>query len=221
MTVTAAAPSAASTGTAATSSTTALGGLASNFQDFLSLLMTQLKNQDPTSPLDTNQFTQELVQFTSVEQQINTNSSLTQLIQLTQTGQMLQASNIVGHEVEVSGTQVALQDGKAGLRFTAPTAGPVTISISNANGAEIASAQVTASQGSNDWAWNGEGSNGGTYPDGAYTATVTAVSASGTTSSLPFTVLGKATGVQTTGTTLQLNLGTTTTDLSNLKSVVS
>jgi flagellar basal-body rod modification protein FlgD len=64
--------------------TTALGSLTSNFSDFLSLLMTQLQHQDPSSPMDASQFTSELVQFSSVEQQINTNGNLTQLIQLTQ-----------------------------------------------------------------------------------------------------------------------------------------
>ena len=70
----------ASSGTTATKSTgsAALNSLSANFGDFLKLLMTQLQNQDPTSPLDTNQFTTELVQFSSVEQQINTNTSLTQ-----------------------------------------------------------------------------------------------------------------------------------------------
>ena len=72
---------------ASASGSNALGSLANNFQNFLTLLMTQLKNQDPTSPLDTNQFTSQLVQFTSVEQQINTNRSLGQLINLTQSGQ--------------------------------------------------------------------------------------------------------------------------------------
>ena len=66
------------------SSSSALSSLDSNFQDFLSMLMTQLQNQDPTSPMDTNEFTSELVQFSSVEQQINTNSNLEQLITLTQ-----------------------------------------------------------------------------------------------------------------------------------------
>ena len=74
----------------------ALNSLSANFGDFLKLLMTQLQNQDPTSPLDTNQFTSELVQFSSVEQQINTNTSLTQLIQLTQAGEVMQASSMTG-----------------------------------------------------------------------------------------------------------------------------
>ena len=90
----------------------ALNSLSSNFGDFLNLLMTQLQNQDPTSPMDTNQFTTELVEFSSVEQQINTNTSLTQLIQLTQGGEMMQASSMTGKQVTVSSDHVPLQNGK-------------------------------------------------------------------------------------------------------------
>ena len=209
------------TSTGATTPTTGLAGLASNFQDFLSLLTTQLKNQDPTTPLDTNQFTQELVQFTSVEQQINTNSSLAQLIQMTQTGQVLQSTAVVGHKVEVNSSSMALQGGSGTLRFQAATAGPVNIALFDSAGAQIASAQVNATQGSNDWSWNGTGSNGSSYPDGAYKAAVASLSSTGTTTALPFTIIGKATSVQADGTSLDIDLGSSVFKLSDLKSIVS
>src|ERR1022692_4900567 len=63
-----------------TSTPDAMAGLSTNFSTFLTLLTTQLKNQDPTSPMDSNQFTQQLVEFSQVEQQINTNSNLQTLI---------------------------------------------------------------------------------------------------------------------------------------------
>ena len=73
----AAAGSATTSASAAANATNPLVALSSNFNDFLQMLMTQLQNQDPTSPMDTNEFTSELVQFSGVEQQINTNASLT------------------------------------------------------------------------------------------------------------------------------------------------
>src|SRR5579864_4192214 len=91
-----------STGTTGSSSTGQSAGtaanlsLAGNFNEFLQLLTTQLQHQDPTSPLDPNQFTQELVQFASVEQQINTNTSLSTMISLQQTQQAESALNFVG-----------------------------------------------------------------------------------------------------------------------------
>src|SRR5665213_245839 len=104
--VTAAAASASPT---TAQSANPLASLSSNFGDFLSMLMTQLKNQDPTSPMDANSFTSELVQFSSVEQQINTNTSLTQLIQLTQAADVTQSSALLGKQVTVQSTQMPLQ----------------------------------------------------------------------------------------------------------------
>ena len=119
--------------TAAATSKTASGGalrtLSGNFDDFLKLLMTQLQNQDPTNPTDVNQFTSELVQFASVEQQIDTNANLTKLIQLTQSGSVLQGSAMVGKQVELDGDHLSLQNGTAGLRFTTATAQPVKIAV--------------------------------------------------------------------------------------------
>src|SRR6201747_1248722 len=101
-TISAAASKTPSTSAIAQAGTTALGSLNNNFSTFLTLLTTQMKNQDPSSPMDSNQFTTELVQFSSVEQQINTNSSLTQLIQLTQASQIEQSSSMIGKPITVT-----------------------------------------------------------------------------------------------------------------------
>src|SRR5512144_3439046 len=85
--------------------------IASNFTTFLQLLTTQLQNQNPLDPLDTNQFTQQLVQFAQVEQQINMNTSLTQLIALQQTAQMTQAVGLIGATVTVDGATAQLSGG--------------------------------------------------------------------------------------------------------------
>src|SRR5262249_18132613 len=92
------------------------GGLASqqiagNFQTFLQLLTTQLQNQNPLDPLDTNQFTQQLVEFAGVEQQLNANQSLQTLISLQQTAQSTQALQFVGKTAIVNGDTTALSNG--------------------------------------------------------------------------------------------------------------
>ena len=79
--------------------------IASNFTTFLQLLTTQLKNQDPLSPMDTNQFTQQLVEFASVEQQMKTNDTLSTLVSLQQSAQTTQALSLVGANVVVNGNQ--------------------------------------------------------------------------------------------------------------------
>src|SRR3954470_24839658 len=104
--------------TTSTTSSSSTGGdkdtLAGNFQTFLSLLTTQLKNQNPLDPLDTNQFTQQLVQFAGVEQQLRTNDQLATLLTLQQTAQSTQALTFVGKTAVVDGSTTLLSQGKAG-----------------------------------------------------------------------------------------------------------
>lgn len=208
---------AASQSTAPSSTgTSALASLAGNFTDFLSMLMTQLKNQDPTSPMDSNQFTSELVQFTSVEQQINTNSSLQSLIQYTQDGAMLQSAQMVGKEVAVTSTSLPVQNGAAGLEYTAPSAGPVSITVTDAAGNILEQQSVTATRGQNSWSWNGQTRDGNQLPDGAYGVSVTQ---GGT--AVPFSVLGTATGVQNASSGLALQLGAVSVPFSSLVSVLN
>ena len=206
------------TPTAGTSGT-ALTALSGNFQTFLTLLMTQLKNQDPTSPLDTNQFTSQLVQFASVEQQIATNRSLGQLIDLTQSGQVVQSSAMIGRQVEVTSDKLSLQNGTATVKFTAPTDGPVAIAVYNDAGAKVADGLVQATTGSNNWTWNGRNGNGTTLRDGAYRVAVAGTNADGSARALPFTVLATATGVAQTNGAIRLQIGAQTVDFTAVKAV--
>ena len=192
-----------------------LSALTGNFKDFLSMLMTQLQNQDPTSPMDTNQFTSQLVQFTSVEQQIDTNASLTTLIQATQGNNLLQSTALIGQKVDVSGTQVSLQSGHAGLNYNSTNGQPVTIDILSPSGAVLKETTVTPASGANSWTWDGKDANGVALPDGAYTATVK--SADGTT--VPFTTVGVVTGVQRTGTSMNISMGGLSVDLNSVQQV--
>src|SRR5581483_4459363 len=100
-----------STGSTGSSSnpTNALQDLSGNYQNFLTLLTTQLQNQDPLSPMDTSQFTQQLVEFSSVEQQINTNSKLDQMIGLQSTANAYGAVGFVGTTVAADSDQMPLQ----------------------------------------------------------------------------------------------------------------
>src|ERR1700733_11331548 len=104
--------------------------------------------------MDSNTFTTELVQFSSVEQQINTNSSLTQLIQLTQASQVEQSSSMIGKPVTVTSTQLSLQNGSAAVNFTTAAAEPVAVAVYNAAGTEVQGATLTSASGANTWAWN-------------------------------------------------------------------
>ncbi|HEY7581149.1 MAG TPA: flagellar hook capping FlgD N-terminal domain-containing protein [Acetobacteraceae bacterium] len=210
---------ATATSSATSTGNNALNSLSANFGDFLKLLMTQLQNQDPSSPLDTNQFTSELVQFSSVEQQINTNTSLTQLIQLTQAGEVMQGSSMTGKRVTVSSDHVPLQNGQGTIQFNAPAAEPVDIAIYSDSGAKLSDQMLMATKGSNTWTWNGTTSSGSTLPDGSYKVAVTGANADGTTSALTFSVIGTATGVQNQSNGMQLQLGALSVDFSKVQAV--
>ncbi|MGH7080854.1 MAG: flagellar hook assembly protein FlgD [Acetobacteraceae bacterium] len=207
---------------AAAAGNTALTSLTSNFGDFLNLLMTQLQNQDPSNPMDTNQFTSELVQFASVEQQINTNGSLTQLISLTQSGQLMQSTAMVGKSVLLNSTTLPLQNGSAGLQFTASAAGPAAIAVYNSSGQQVYDTALNAAAGTNSWTWNGTTNAGAQMPDGGYTVAVEGASPDGSTQALPFAVQGTITGVQTNSSGgLELELGATTAPFSAVQQVLT
>src|SRR5207237_2489831 len=108
-------------------SSTSGATIAGNFQTFLTLLTTQLKNQNPLDPLDTNQFTAQLVQFAQVEQQLKANTQLTTLVTLQQTAQNTAALNFVGQKVDVTGSTTALTNGTATWELSVPKPATATI----------------------------------------------------------------------------------------------
>lgn len=202
-------------------SSNALSSLDTNFSDFLDMLMTQLENQDPTSPMDTNEFTSELVQFSSVEQQISTNSDLSQLISLTQSSEVVQGASLVGKTVQVSSDSLPLQSGSASLNYTTTGAGTATITVTNSAGDAVYTTSVDASSGANSWTWNGETNSGTQLSDGTYTVSITGPGASGSATSLTPTVSGTVTGVVQSGSTVELELGSDTVSFSDITSVSS
>ena len=128
-----AATSTSSTASAATAASTQ--EIAGNFDTFLQLLTTQLQNQDPLDPMDTSQFTEQLVEFASVEQQIDENTNLQTLISLQQTSEATQAMQLIGSTVTVSSTTGDAGErlravGELGLNSPSPATGTVTITNS-------------------------------------------------------------------------------------------
>ncbi len=157
----------------------ASNSIAGNFNEFLQLLTTQLKNQNPLDPLDTNQFTQQLVQFSSVEQQINMNTQLTTLIGLQQTAQSAQAASFVGATVAVNGSTTQLVNSQATWNYSVSSPATATITVTNASGQTVFSETGTVQPGQQAFNWNGVGTNGQQWPDGAYTIAITATGANG------------------------------------------
>jgi flagellar basal-body rod modification protein FlgD len=209
----------ASSTSGTTTAGSALAQLGANFNQFLQLLLTQVQNQDPTDPTNTDQFTTELVQFTGVQEQVNANTSLGQLINLQQSSQVLQTAGLVGKQATVSSNEITLQNGSGEVSFTGTAGQPVAISIVDANGNDLRDATVTATAGTNTWTWDGTDNNGNAVPDGAYGIAVETQAGNSAPTAVPFSVIGTTTGVSTSGTTTQLQLGGLNVPLSALQGI--
>ncbi|CAA7611902.1 Flagellar hook capping protein [Candidatus Terasakiella magnetica] len=196
---------AASTSKSATSKAT----LGTNFNTFLNMLTTQLKHQDPLSPMDSTQFTNQLVQFSSVEQQINANSNLETLIGLQKTNLTSSAIPYLGQTVETAGGTMALQDGQAGFSYTLPSvASAMTVSVKDSSGRIVATLpNADPSTGRHEMTWDGKDDSGTQLKDGKYSVEVTATGADGASLTVAQTAYGRVTDVAndaTNGTQLKM-----------------
>jgi flagellar basal-body rod modification protein FlgD len=221
MTITAPPPvsiGSANTGTT-TGSNVANQQIANNFQQFLQLLTNQLQNQNPLDPLDTNQFTQQLVQFAQVEQQINMNSSLTQLIALQQTAQMTQAIGLIGATVTVDGSTAKLSGGSASWTFAPEKTGTATITIKDSTGQTVYSTTQTVSPGEQTFTWDGKGTGGAQQPDGKYTISVSLKDTSGQTTALSTDHVGVVDSVDMTKNPPTLSIDGQTYTLDQIRQV--
>jgi flagellar basal-body rod modification protein FlgD len=187
-----------------------------NFDTFLQLLTTQLKNQNPLDPLDTNQFTQQLVQFSQVEQQMNMNSQLTTLIALQKSTQATSALGFIGSTVVVGGTTAALANGQAAWSFSSPK----TVTITDATGQTAYSGPYPVNAGAQSFTWDGRGTNGALWANGNYTLAITAKDASGQNVAISTDVTGTVDGVDVTQSPPTLSIGGQSFGLDQIKQVV-
>ena len=191
-----------------TSTEAATKSLADNFDTFLSLLTTQLKNQDPLDPLDANQFTEQLVQFANVEQAIHTNKKLDQLIALQSSSQLNAAVAYLGHEVKVSGDLFALQNSVANLEYDLPSnASQAVLTIVNSAGLPIRTVPADSAAGVHQYVWDGRDNNGAQMPDGIYRFVLTAAGGSGEAIQATTSMLGRVTGVKSIDQEMMLSIG--------------
>ena len=203
--------------------------LDSNFSDFLQLLTTQLQNQDPTNPADTNQLTQQIATLSQVEQQIATNNTLQQQLTAMQqevTQQTAMSTNLqqllgafgstqysasasyIGKEVDATGNSISLQSGAGLLAYNLPsTASNVTVSIQNSSGQTVFSAAGPTISGRNEVVWDGSTTAGTTAPDGVYTFTVKATDASGNVVTPTTYTTGIVQSADSSGGAISLSLG--------------
>ncbi len=202
----------AATQAASTSSATSVSGqLAATENRFLSLLVAQLKNQDPLNPLDNAQVTSQMAQLSTVQGVNQMNAQLTQLLS---EFQGLQAMTLAGRSVLVPGSKLALAatgtngalQAKGGLEL-AGDASSVKVQVKNAAGTVVRTIDLgSRPAGVSSFTWDGLGDDGKPLAAGNYSFAVTA-SASGKAVESRSLAAVKVEGVNRNANGIQLDLG--------------
>ncbi len=183
------------TSTDTTDAEAAKAKLDEDLNQFLTLLVTQLQNQDPLDPMDANEFTSQLVQFASVEQQIYQNSNLEKMLNLQETSQIATMVDFIGNQVEFFSQDLPLADGYAEFSYVMPQGVKSgTVNIANANGLNVFFSDADVSAGKHTVKWDGTDKNGKQLPDGIYTLLVTGQDPDGNLASVEHLVVGPVTG---------------------------
>ena len=197
---------------------TARQGIADNFDSFLLLLTTQLQNQSPLDPLDTNEFTQQLVQFASVEQQIKSNEVLESLLATSRAQNVATAASFVGMKVRADGKEAQLSEGKAEWTLDVPlNAARTTIEIRDKAGNTVATRSGALSAGRQVFTWDGTNSTGQPAPDGRYSIRIDARDSSGQPISVNTEVEGVVDALDLEGQEPVLLIGDARVPLSQIK----
>ncbi len=173
--------------TQASAADSAASALAGNFEMFLQLLTTQLKNQDPTSPMDPSEFTQQLVQFSQVEQQININKNLESMMAMLKTQQSSANLNYIGKVVDFESPDVELVEGGSAFWTYNLPSGTETVEfkIVDEDGKVVRSGSMPAKDvvmgpnGRTEVAWDGTDTEGDACDPGTYTLEIVAKDANG------------------------------------------
>lgn len=205
------------TASAANSSSQQLAG---NFDTFLKLLTAQLQNQDPLEPMDSSQFTQQLVQYSGVEQNIYTNKNLETLIALQKSSGLGSAVGYIGREVAAPDDRAVLAGGQAHWNYTLPReATSVSLVVTDMSGQTIFSGTGPTGAGENTVAWDGRTNSGASVPDGVYRLKIKALDSTGAELAAPTTLRGRVTGVETINGIVVLDLGGVKLALDNITAV--
>jgi flagellar basal-body rod modification protein FlgD len=176
-------------------------GLAANFETFLNLLTAQLQNQDPLSPMDTKDFTNQLVQFTGVEQQLKTNDLLASLAQVSKVSAGATAVAYLGKTAKAETNLAGLgATGTTGWDYQLPrAAGDVTLRVLDERGRVIATAKGETSTGAKRFEWDGRDAAGRRMPPGTYRLQIDAKAPDGQVITGAISQSGPITGVDLSG----------------------
>ena len=194
--------------------------IAENFDNFLKLLTTQLQNQDPLSPMDTTEFTNQITQFAQVEQGINTNSKLDRMIELQGASQLTTGVGYIGKVAEAPGDLMILEDGQGRIGYElSRDAERVTLAVIDRFGQPVRTQAGLTSAGHHVFAWDGLDDFGDELPDGTYSILASASDAEENFISVTTTTFAKVTGVESADGEVTLVMGSLSVDMEDVKSI--
>lgn len=195
------------------------GMLASNFETFLTLLTSQLKNQDPLSPVDSNQFTAQLTQMAGVEQQLLTNDLLKSLVSAQGGGGLGQAATYIGKEATAAWSATRMADGEASWSYElGSNAASATLQVLDGTGKVIWSGDAPAkTTGMHEFTWDGEATTGNDGQDGqVYSLKIVAKDAAGGAVDAQVLTRGRISGVEMYDGEAYLTIGKSIVPLSTI-----
>lgn len=195
--------------------------LSADMNTFLTLLTTQLRYQDPLDPMDTAEFTNQLVQYSSVEQAIQTNSKLDTLLSMSMSNLGAQAVSYIGKVAQVLGDVMPLENGMAKATYTLDkNVSSAVITVKDMSGKIVYSETAETTAGTHEFTWNGKDLNGNALDDGAYQIIVSASVPSGeSAANVTTTIFGKVTGVASDSDGVYIGLGDAVT--ANLSDILT
>lgn len=195
--------------------------LAQDFDDFLKLLTTQLQNQDPLDPTDTTEFTNQLVGFSQVEQQIGLNKKMENLISITSANALQQALGYIGLEAQYDGNRIYTpgDGGASTINYNLSEAvNGAKLRIVNEDGETIFSTDVSKNKGDNSFVWNGRDNKGAVAEAGTYKVLIDINKIAETSPKLTLSVGSRVTGVESKDGQTYLSMGDFAVPLSGIGS---
>lgn len=199
---------------------TGSSSIAEDFDNFLNLLTTQLQHQDPLSPVDTTEFTNQITQFAQVEQSINSNNKLDRLIELQGASQLTAGVGYIDKIAEAPGDLLVLDGGSGRIGYDISSeAAEVTIGVLDQFGNLVHTEKGRSAAGRHIFNWDGRNEHGDQLEDGEYTVLVSAVDAEGESISVDTTTFARVTGVEAVEGRVTLIMGSLSVDLEDVKSI--